>query len=102
MKTNKPKKRNFFKEYSSIQSAVVKGLKKELKRLKRSFKDEDDDILDFFSFASSDKIEEILPDGTAMIYGLEDLIDLGSLIDNGDIPLLNAISLLEELTDLKK
>lgn len=104
----KTKKRNYYNEYLKLEKSVAKDLKVQLKRLKRSFntdgigEDDEDEILEFFTFKSSENIEEIFPNGTAKVYGIEEPIDLGSLIDNEDIPLLNAIALLEELTNLKK
>lgn len=99
-------KRNFNAELSDMQDDVISELETELKRVGRDFDAEEEQEkgeLEFFSYLLINDlgIETIKADGSVIMQNIEPIdVSLSSLINNGDISLLDALGLLNDLRDL--
>lgn len=93
-------KRNYMKELSEIQREIGYEIEAELKRLDRNFFRDDKEPLEFFSYRESESMIQVGKDGTIKIVGILENISIRSLLDNGDLDIYNAASLLSELRKL--
>lgn len=93
--------RNYKSELRSIEADISDEIKKELKRLNRTFTRDDDEPLEFMTYDSTSDIKEIYPDGTVKYYMVNEPISIDSLLDNGDLLPYDAANLVEELILLK-
>lgn len=93
--------RNYKSELRRIETDMADEIKRELKRLNRTFTRDDDESLEFMTYDSTSDIKEIYPDGTVKYSMIDEPISIDSLLDNGDLLPYDAASLVEELTVLK-
>lgn len=93
--------RNYKKELREIDMEMINDIKKELKRINRTFTRDDNEPLEFMTYDSTSDIKEIYPDGTVKYDMVDEPISISNLIDNGHLLPYDAASLVEELILLK-
>lgn len=93
--------RNYKSELRRIETDMADEIKKELKRINRTFTRDDDEPLEFMTYDSTSDIKEIYPDGTVKYDMVDEPISISNLIDNGHLLPYDAANLIEELILLK-
>lgn len=91
--------RNYRQEVREIEQDLSNDIKKELKRLGRTFSQSDDEPLESMTYDSTSDLEEIYPDGSVLFDDKKTTIF--DIIDDGKIALYDAISLLDDLKKIK-
>jgi len=89
--------RNYFKELRSIEFDLAKDIVKELKRVGKTFSNNNRDEVEFLGYSTTQEIETIFHNGEIKFHNVDDLITWSSALDNGDIGLYDAASFLNEL-----
>jgi len=91
---------SYYNKFNELRNEVRSDVEKLLKKSGRSFKKSDENSLDFFEFQSCKEnlITEITSDGK--VYSDDQEIGtIGGFLDDG-IPLLDAISICEDLEEV--
>ena len=99
-KTNKMKSKTIGKKFSELEANLSKEITANLKRIGRTFTEEDVDSIEFFGFSTvtENEIEAITKDGI-VIVGSEE-ISIEKAINEDVIPFFDAISILRSLEEL--
>ena len=82
--------------YDKVKGDLIESIETHLKRIDRNFTNEDSEEIEFLSWdvaTVENEITEIRANGTFVSNGQE--VSLHQLLANGDISLLDAISILE-------
>lgn len=87
--------------YDKVKGDLIESIESHLKRIGKDFTSEDSEEIEFLSWdvaTVENEITEIRADGTLVSNAQE--VSLHQLLGNGDISLLDAISILESLENL--
>ena len=96
------KSEKLMKKLSAIEVDICNSLEYELKRINRTFTEEDAEDIEFFTYSTIEdqNIESVNPDGTvSLLFG--DNVSLRSMVNNGSIPWYDAVSLLQSIEEIK-
>jgi len=93
--------RSHYERFNDIRDSVRAEIEKALKKLDRTFAKSDENPLDFFEFESCRENSITSIDSESNVYsGEQELGTFAQFLDSGDIPLVDGISILEDLTEL--